>query len=126
MEEGWKEEIAHRTGEFETAYNEGNWDACAALFAPDCKFVPVSGGKEMRDKKEIANFFRNQSERGYPHTTINCIEVNGGGIWAWERGIHKLRGYGNEADEHVGNYITIWKKIDGKWYVYADCASTPT
>jgi uncharacterized protein (TIGR02246 family) len=56
--------------------------------------------------------------------TTSSVEVAASGELAWERGtsISDPDGAG-EAPEQRGEYVTVWKKVDGTWRAVADAGT---
>ena len=57
--------------------------------------------------------------------TTSAVEVAASGDLAYERGNWTLDpdGPGEAAEEH-GEYVTIWKKVDGEWRAAVDAGTT--
>jgi ketosteroid isomerase-like protein len=101
------------------AYKAKDWTAAAAYFAPDGTFFlenrePVAGPAAIQARTEAD--WASMPNASLTWTTDNVI-VSASGDLAYETGSYNFR---NEAERDTGKYITVWRKLDGKWKVLAD------
>ena len=104
------------------AYRAQDAATIVNLFAPD---GTTFFDGELREGREAiqANMESEWSE--YPDFTIawstSSVEMAGSGDLAVERGAWEYDPDGaGEAEGVNGQYVTIWKKIDGQWQVIMD------
>ncbi len=73
----------------------------------------------MQSGQLYDSYFKSGQLKEFQGTTSH-IEVAASGDLGYEVGINRLVLAGPQGDLlDVGKYLTIWKKIDGEWYVSA-------
>jgi uncharacterized protein (TIGR02246 family) len=112
------------TQDFCTAFNTGNYDQVASLFAPDGAFMaphhePVSG------PKAIERHLREFGDRGYQDLRIDTLRVDSSGDMAMEIGRYAVTIRQESGTKSVdrGKYVKVWRRL-GAWRMVADCWST--
>lgn len=117
------EAIEARSATWMRAVQARDAAAVAALFAPDGEILqqgqaPIMGPAAVEGAVE-------EEWTAYPDFTVswttNRVEVADSGDLAYERGSWTADpdGPGDEPEEH-GEYVTIWRKMDGEWVVAFD------
>lgn len=97
-----------------------------AFFAADN--TTIYDGKMRQGLAEI-QASRDEEWANKPDETVTwtttAVEVAASGDFAYERGnwTSDPDGAGEAPEEH-GEYLTVWKKIDGKWQVIYDAGTT--
>jgi len=112
------------TQDFRTAFNTGNYDQVATLFAPDGAFMapnhePVTGPKEIERK------LRELGDQGYQDLRVETTRVDYSGDMAMELGRYTVSivDESGRAIEDRGKYLVVWRRL-GAWRVAADCWSS--
>lgn len=116
--------IRDLTQDFRTAFNTGNYDQAAALYAADGTYMaphqePVSG------PKAIERGLRQFGEDGYQDLRMETTRVTHSGDMAMETGrytVSIVRPNGTTVTDQ-GKYLTVWRRL-GAWRVAASCWSS--
>jgi uncharacterized protein (TIGR02246 family) len=97
-------------------------EAAVAMYADDAVEMP-SNTPIIAGNEAIRTWFKGW----LPDPTITVtfgptdIQVSASGDLAFERGTYRLVSRGPKGqDEDVGKYLTVWKRVGGKWKVVAD------
>jgi uncharacterized protein (TIGR02246 family) len=112
------------TQDFRTAFNTGNYDQVATLFAADGVFMapnhePVTGQKAI--ERKLAEF----GDEGYQDLRVETLRVDYSGDMAMEVGrytVSIVKEDGHSVIDH-GKYLVVWRRL-GAWRVVADCWSS--
>jgi uncharacterized protein (TIGR02246 family) len=106
-------------------------EAAAAFFAEDA-IVQPTGSPQIQGRAAILDdyrqFFNGGTLKEFSGTTSG-LQVAASGDLAYEYGVNRLILAGPDGDLlDSGKYLTVWKKIDGEWYVAAlsFTSDTPT
>ncbi|MFL5494302.1 MAG: YybH family protein [Gemmatimonadales bacterium] len=113
---------------WEKMFADRDTSGIAALFADDGYEMPPNT-KAMKGPEEIR-----KGTGAMVRTTKDLkltfepstITVSDAGDLAAERGTYKLSftgSRGKKIEDH-GNYVTVWKKVDGQWKVLSDINSS--
>lgn len=102
-------------------------DAATALIAQDAVFFDQGEGSVEGLPAIRTDMETNFAE--YPEATIDwstsSVQVASSGDMAWERGSWTFDPDGaGEAAEMTGEYVTVYKKVDGAWKVASDIGVT--
>jgi ketosteroid isomerase-like protein len=111
------------TQDFCTAFNTGNYDHAAALFASEAHFMP-SHRESCQGAKAIERLLREFGDFGYEDLRFETKGVDCSGDMAVETGRYSLtirRGTAIVADH--GRYLRTWRRL-GAWLITADCWSS--
>jgi ketosteroid isomerase-like protein len=109
------------TQDFTTAFNTGNYDQAASLFATDgVLMVPLC--EAAFGNKPVEKLLRQMGEEGYSDLRMETIRVDHSGDMAMEIGryslvIHKVDG---TLSPERGKYVKVWRRL-GAWLTLADC-----
>ena len=111
--------IRNLTQDFCMAFNTGNYDQAAALFAPDGVFMapnqfPVSGNKLV--ERTLQNF----AETGYQDVRFETTRVECSGDIAVEIGRYRFtvhRPDGSKIQDE-GKFLATWRRM-GAWRILA-------
>ncbi len=107
--------------DFVTAFNTGNYDQAAALFAQDGVFMaphhdPAYGPKAV--ERQLRQF----GDAGYEDLRLETVRVEYSGDLAMEIGRYTVAI--RQADGTIvadrGKYVKAWRRL-GAWLVVADC-----
>ena len=117
-------QIRNLTQDLVTAFNTGNYDQAAALYAPDGAFLaphydPAYG------PKAVEQLLHRLGDTGYQDLRLETTRVESSADMAMEVGrstvaLHKPDGT-IEADR--GKYVKVWRRL-GAWLIVADSWST--
>jgi uncharacterized protein (TIGR02246 family) len=116
--------IRNLTQDFCMAFNTGNYDQAAALFALDGVFMSANH-PPVQTNKLIERTLQQLAESGYQDLRLETIRVEYSGDMAMELGRYRLTIHGSDgttvADE--GKYLATWRRM-GAWRVLASCWSS--
>ena len=103
------------------AINSGNLEGFTAIYAEDAQ-MNVPGSPSLNGRKAIGEAHKSMMENKMK-IEITKNEVFHQGDFATETGSYRvLTASGEEVDK--GNYMALWKKIDGDWQIYRDVVSS--
>jgi ketosteroid isomerase-like protein len=109
--------------DFATAFNTGNYDQAANLFAPDGVLMsPHYEGAYGR--KPVEWLLRQMGEAGYSDLRLETTRVEYSGDMAMELGRFSVvirKADGTIVPER-GKYVRVWRRL-GAWLLTADCWS---
>ena len=116
--------IRELTQDSVTAFNTGNYDQAAAMFAPDgCLMSPQR--ETAQGNKAIESMLRGYGEAGYHKLRMETIRVEHSGDMAVEIGrytIALLQANGTTVADR-GKFLQVWHRF-GAWLVTANCWSS--
>ena len=116
--------IRELTQDFATAFNTGNYDQAAAMFALDgCLMSPQR--ETAQGNKAIESMLRGYGEAGYHKLRMETIRVEHSGDMAVEIGrytIALLQANGTTVADR-GKFLQVWHRF-GTWLVTANCWSS--
>ena len=110
--------------DFCTAFNTGNYDACAALYAADgCFMAPHQ--EIVQGKTAIERLLQKFADLGYENLRLETTRVESSGDMAMEIGRYTLSGRQASGTTVVerGKYLNSWRRF-GAWLKVADCWSS--
>lgn len=102
-------------------------DAATSLFAEDAVFFDQEEGSIEGIEAIRADIESSWAENPdfILSWSTNAVQVSAAGDMAWERGSWTYDPDGaGEAGEMNGEYVTIYKKVDGTWMVASDIGVT--
>ena len=111
------------TQDFCTAFNTGNYDQAAALFAPDALYMPPQR-EWSQGTKAIERTLRQFGDTGYENLRLDTVRVDASTDTAIETGLYTVvirRGTIIMTDR--GKYLRAWRRL-GAWRIIADCWSS--
>ena len=111
------------TQDFCMAFNTGNYDHAAALFAADALFMPPHR-ESTQGKLSIERLLREFGDAGYEDLRFETTRVDSSGDMAVEAGRYSFtirRGTIIVSDR--GKYLRTWRRL-GAWLITADCWSS--
>lgn len=103
--------------EWQSAFEAGDADALAAMYAEDGAVLPPNA-ETVSGRAAIAEFWRNLSESGIGGL-VEDSEAYAQGDLGYKRGRYTM----TDADGNVidqGKYIEIWRQVDGEWQLQRD------
>lgn len=107
------------TQDFCTAFNTGNYDQAAALFASDGLFM-LSDHESSQGTKAIEHMLRQYGDSGYQNLRFETTRVENSGDIAVEIGGYSVSYQsGNTAGTMTGKFLRAWRRL-GVWRIIAD------
>lgn len=121
---GIETEIKDLLANLTKLYNDGEIDAVSDLYTTDFKMMYP--GRGVMTGKEVAGMAHKRMKAENVTVVSQSVEdVGGMGDEAWARGVTKLtRGEANTPEQV--NYLMIFKKTDGKWFIHVSCVCSNT
>jgi uncharacterized protein (TIGR02246 family) len=112
------------TQDYNTAFNTGNYEQVAELFAADGLFMPPHR-EAAQGPKAIERVLRDHGETGYQDLRLETMRVDSSGDMAIEIGRYSLavrQGNGTTLADR-GKFIHAWRRL-GVWLMVAACWSS--
>ncbi len=112
------------TQDFATAFNTGNYDQAAGLFAPDGFFMAPQR-EAVQGQKPIEQTLRSYGDGGYQNLRLETTRVDHSGDMAVEIGRYTIaiqQPNGTTIADR-GKYVHCWRRF-GAWLMSADCWSS--
>ena len=111
------------TQDFCTAFNTGNYDQVAALFASDGVLM-FSHRESSPGPKAIERVLREYGESGYQNLRFETTRVDYSGDVAIEIGRYSVSvKIGNTTVADAGKFLRAWRRL-GAWRIIGDCWSS--
>jgi ketosteroid isomerase-like protein len=104
------------TSALEVAFNRGDIQACADLYADDAEIIS-DHNHSVVGKKAISEFFEQQVNTDLLFDTDTRISVVSGNV-AMEQGTYRVRNVAQGVDVEFGDYLNVWRKTNGHWKAY--------
>jgi ketosteroid isomerase-like protein len=114
-------QIRELTQDFATAFNTGNYDQAAAMFANDGVLM-VPRHEAAYGQKPVERLLRQLGEAEYSGLRLETTRVEHSGEMAMEIGqfcVAARNADGTVAPER-GKYVRVWRRL-GAWLIIADC-----
>jgi uncharacterized protein (TIGR02246 family) len=112
------------TGAVENAFSRNDAAAFVALFTDDAEIVPGSG-PVVKGLPEIGEFFNNQSADELTFDTDTTAQLVREDL-AIEQGTYRVRNIKVGKEVETGNYLHVWRKVNGNWKLYRATFNTET
>ncbi|MBZ5706664.1 MAG: nuclear transport factor 2 family protein [Acidobacteriia bacterium] len=112
------------TQDYSTAFNTGNYEQVAELFAADGLFMPPHH-EGAQGPKAIERVLRDHGETGYQDLRLETTRVDSSGDMAIEIGRYAVavrQGNGTTLADR-GKFIHAWRRL-GVWLMVAACWSS--
>jgi uncharacterized protein (TIGR02246 family) len=107
------------TQDFCTAFNTGNYDQAAALFASDGTFM-LSHRESSQGTKGIERMLRQYGDSGYENLRFETTRVDSSGDMAIEIGRYSVSSQSRSTTvSETGEFLRAWRRL-GVWRVVAD------
>jgi uncharacterized protein (TIGR02246 family) len=105
------------------AFNKGDAQAVAAMYAEDAYVLPP-GSDIVKGRAAIEAFWRQAAQQmtDAKLTTLDVLPL--GRTAAREIGTVSLKTKSQPPQEVVGKYAVVWRKIDGRWKLATDIWNT--
>ena len=116
--------IRNANQDFCTAFNTGNYDQCAALFALDGCFMPPNQ-EASQGRKAIERTLQKFADLGYQDLRLETGRIDNSGDMAVEIGRYTvaIRQPNGTTMIDRGKYLNAWRRV-GAWLKTADCWSS--
>jgi uncharacterized protein (TIGR02246 family) len=116
--------IRDLTKDLVMAFNTGNFDQAAALFAAD-GVMKAPHHESVFGPKAVEQAFRQLSEAGYDDLRVEATRVEVSGEMAMEMGRYQItvRQQNGTVVADRGSYVKVWRRL-GVWRIVADFWST--
>ena len=114
-------QLRDQTQDFVTAFNTGNYDHAARLFANDGVLMATQY-EGAYGQKPVERLLRQLGETGYSDLRMETMRVDHSGDTAMELGRFSLvmrKADGTMIPER-GKYVRVWRRL-GAWLLMADC-----
>jgi len=115
-------QLRNLSQDYAMAFNTGNYDQAAGLFASDGVLM-ATHAEGAHGQKAVERALRQLGESGYGDLRLETTRVEHSGDMAMEIGRFSVV---RKADGLVlperGNYVKVWKRL-GAWRLMADCWS---
>jgi ketosteroid isomerase-like protein len=116
-------QLREQSQDFAMAFNTGNYDHAARMFAGDgVLMAPMH--EAAYGQKSVERLLRELGESGYSDLRLETMRVDHSGDMAMELGKFSAilhRSDGTLAQER-GKYVKVWRRL-GAWLIVADCWS---
>ena len=111
--------IAKLNDAWAAAFNKGDAQAVAAMYAEDAYVLPP-GSDIVKGRSAIEAFWRQAAQQmtDAKLTTLDVLPL--GRNAAREIGTVSLKTKTQPPQEVVGKYAVVWRKIDGRWKLATD------
>jgi uncharacterized protein (TIGR02246 family) len=118
-----KATIAKLNDAWVAAFNKGDAQAVAAMYAEDAYVLPP-GSDIVKGRAAIEAFWRQAAQQmtDAKLTTLDVLPL--GRNAAREIGTVSLKTKSQPPQEIVGKYAVVWRKIDGRWKLATDIWNT--
>jgi ketosteroid isomerase-like protein len=110
------------TTAMETAFNRSDVAACVALYTDDAEIISEDA-PVVRGRKAIQEFFRDQIQRDTSFDTDTTMSLVSGDL-AVEQGTYRVRNVRRGVNVEYGEFLNVWKRIDGQWKNYRSMFTT--
>jgi len=101
------------------AFNKGDGQAVAAMYAENAYVLPP-GGDMIQGRDKIAAFWTDAVQKlgDVKLTTVDIVRL--GRSAALEIGTVSLKTKGDQSQAIEGKYAVVWREIDGQWLLASD------
>ena len=111
------------TQDFCTAFNTGNYDQVAGLFASDGVLM-LSHCEASQGPKAIERMLREYGESGRENLRFETLRINLSGDMAVEIGRYTVSiALGKATGSDAGRFLRAWHRL-GVWRIIGDCWSS--
>jgi ketosteroid isomerase-like protein len=99
------------TQDFCTAFNTGNYDQAAAIFAADGMLM-LSHCESAEGPKGIERALRQYGDSGHHKMRLETLRVEHSGDMAFEMGRYTVSGErGNSSVADTGKFLRVWRRL---------------
>jgi ketosteroid isomerase-like protein len=114
-------QIRDTSQDFAMAFNTGNFDQAAALFAKEGVLI-APRHESAHGQKQVESLLRQLGDAGYGDLRLETTRIEHSGDMAMEVGrftVTVRRQDGVTIPER-GNYVKVWRRL-GAWLIIGDC-----
>jgi len=113
-----KQEIIAANNEWKSKFEASDSAGVANLYAPDGKIM-MNGAPAIVGRAQIQSTLHGLISSGVTGIDLTTLDVWGTEDMVTEEG--QLALYVGDQKVDQGKFLVLWKKIDGKWYLFRDC-----
>ncbi len=116
------EAIASANRQFMTAFNGGDANAVAAMYAADAMVLPPDEA-DVRGRDAIGRYWKAAIDAGVKNLVLESTDIEGSGGYAYEVGTAKMSIPKPEGGLQPisAKYVVVWHQTgDGHWALYRD------
>src|SRR5579863_509466 len=116
-------QLRNLTQDFAMAFNTGNYDQAAAVFAADGVLM-ASHHEAAYGQKQVERLLRDMGDAGYGDLRMETTRIDHSGDMAMELGHFTVvvRHPDGTLVPERGKYVKVWRRL-GAWLLMADCWS---
>jgi ketosteroid isomerase-like protein len=116
-------QLRNLTQDFAMAFNTGNYDQAAAVFAADGVLM-APHVEAAYGQKQVERLLRQMGESGYSDLRLETTRIEHSGDMAMELGHFTVvvRHADGTLVPERGKYVKVWRRL-GAWLLMADCWS---
>lgn len=106
-------------------WNEKNLDQVVAAYAPDAVYLPPHH-QAVHGRDAIRQYLRGPLNHGVSDLAFDVTYIKQQGNLAWDVGTYHMsvpRTDGSKKEDR-GKYLTVWRRVGGKWLITADAWSS--
>lgn len=119
-------QIRDTAQDFAMAFNTGNFDQAAALFAKDGVLI-APRQETAYGQKQVERLLRQLGDAGYSDLRLETTRVDHSGDMAMEIGRFTVavRQQDGTTIPECGRYVKVWRRL-GAWLIIGDCWTRTT
>ncbi len=106
----------------ELALTRNEPERCAQIFTDDAQIIPEDEPM-VEGTEAIVAFCRDVSAPDLIYDTTRTLSLRRGDL-AIEQGTYRVRNVRQGLDVEFGQYLAVWKRIDGEWRIYRSIFNT--
>jgi uncharacterized protein (TIGR02246 family) len=106
-------------------WNAGDLDEVVAAYATDAVYLPPHH-EAVHGRADIHEYLRGPLSHGVSGLMFDVTYIKQAGNVAWDVGTYRMhvpQSDGTKKEDH-GKYLTVWKRVGGKWLITADAWSS--
>jgi len=106
-------------------WNAGDIEKVVATYAPDAVYLPPHH-EAVHDQDAIREYLQGPLGRGVSELAFDVTYIKQSGAVAWDVGTYRMmvpQNDGTKKEDH-GKYLTVWKRLGGRWLIAADAWSS--
>ncbi len=106
----------------EMALTRNEPERCGQIFTEDAQIIPEDEPM-VEGTAAIVAFCRNVAAPELVYDTTRTLSLRRGNL-AVEQGTYRVRNVRQGADVESGQYLAIWKRVDGQWRIFRSIFNT--
>jgi len=106
-------------------WNAGNLDKVIAVYATDAVYLPPHHAA-VHGRDAIGEYLQGPLRHGVSDLAFDVTYIKQQNAVAWDVGTYRMsvpQSDGTRKEDH-GKYLTVWKRVAGKWLIAADAWSS--